>query len=218
MTTPMYGYFYTLTTNRDFLPAEILAIAAWFRKTCESGLVVEERGANGKLHLHATTTQKQKTAGEISRRIQKLYEHLDIPWTKGVSVHVKRTTDQIGMFYYLTKDLHGKVPVMLFGWTMTWITQQCRDNVKKIPHKMIKGDDYILNMVIAPNLMIEYAKRSAIPLNGKEGFKEVVARMMAEGYQFQNIKFKLLYCEIMARCDDTRAIRSFLDNELQFLE
>lgn len=214
----MYGYFYTLTTNRDFLPDEIVSIAQWFAKSCESCLLVEERGHNGKLHLHATTTQKQKTAGEITRRMQKLYEHLNIPFQIKISVRIKRTTDQIGSFHYLTKDLGDKVPVLLFGWKMTWIQQQCRDNVKKIPHKLIKGEDYVVNMVIAPNLLMEYARRSGIPLTGKEGFKEVVARMMGEGYQFQNVKWKILYVQLMARCGDTRPLRSMLDNELQFLE
>lgn len=215
----MLGYFYTLTTNRDLLPDEIMGLAQWFARNCDSALVVEERGANGKLHLHATTQQKQKSTNQCTRMMKSCYEQLRIPWTDRVSCRIKKTTDQIGSFHYLTKDLiEGQEPILIFGWEMTWIQEQCRDNLKKIPHKMVRGDDYVVNMVIAPNLLCSYAKRSGICMAGKEGFKEVVCRMASEGYQFHNVKWRILYCEIMARCGDTKPMRSLIDNELQFLE
>lgn len=215
----MFGYSYTLTTNRDFTSQEIVSLAQWFAKTCDSCLLVEERGGSGQLHLHAGTQQKQKTTGEVTRRLTKVYADLQIPFTKGVSIKVRKTTDQIGWFHYLTKDMQpDQVPVLIFGWQMTWIQQQCKDNLKKIPHKMVRGDDYVLNMVVAPNLMIAYAKRVGLPIHGKECFKQIVCQMAEEGYQMHNLKFRILYAQILARSGDYRPLKSLLDSELQFLE
>ena len=215
----MFGYAITLGTSRDFLAEEIVSIAQHFARNCDACLLVEERGASGKLHLHASTKQKQKTANLVTLALTRLYEKLKIPCQKGVAIKVKKTTDEIGWFHYLTKDMEdGQQPVLIFGWEMTWIQDQCRDNLKKIPHKMMKGNDYTLNMAIATNVVLQYAKRTGIPLSGKDGFKTCICRMAEEGYLFHSVKFKVLYAQVLARTGDTRPMQSLLDLELCGLE
>lgn len=215
----MPGYSITLTTNRDFLLAEIDLFRQWFANNTDSCLLVQERGTHGQLHLHAGTQQTQLQTGQVTRLLTRLYEQHDIPLTKGVSIKVKKTCEMVGWFHYLLKEVtDDQPPILVHGWQLTWIQEQCRDNLKKMPHRMLKGTDYVLNMVIAPNAMIRFADSLGMNLSTKEGFKEVCCRMAEEGYQFQNIKFKILYTELMARYGDYRPMKSLIDNELAFLD
>lgn len=213
----MFQFSYTLTCTDGFQPEHLAAFKKWFSDNTDSCLVVTELHATGKLHLHAGTKQKHKTAGELTRRWTKLYETLNIPCVKGVSIHIRKTTDLVGWFHYLTKDLEGP-PLYVQGWQMTWIQQQCKDNLKKMPHKLIKGSDHTMNMVTATNLVIAYAKNADLPLSGKDSFKTVICCMAKDGYQLHNLKFKILYSQIMARFDDFRPLKSLLDMELDFLD
>lgn len=213
----MLHYFYTLTAQDGLQPDHLVRFKRWFQDNTDSCLVVRELHSNGNVHLHAGTKQKHKTSGELTRRFAKLYEQLNIPWVKGVSVKIKKVTDLIGIFHYLTKELQG-APLLCQGWQMTWIQQMCKDNLKKMPHKMIKGDDHTMNMVTATNLVMHYATRSGLPLTGKESFKTVICCMARDGYQLHNLKFKILYAQIMARFNDFKPLSRLLDYELDCLE
>ncbi len=214
----MNGYALTLTTNRDFLPAELEAFAEWFRNNCDSCLMVTERGKNGRLHAHAGVTCKHKQTCGLTRAFQTVYEKLRIPFTPKISLKFKKTTEQIGWFHYLIKDIpKGEKPYLLFGWSMTWIQEQCMSNIKKIPFKLMRGDDYVMNMVVAPNLVMEHAKRMGCPLSGRESFKTVFKAMVADGYQFHNIKLKVLFTTVMMRCGNDGPLDALLDQELAFL-
>lgn len=215
----MKGYSITLTTSRDFTPDELEGFCEFFRHNCDSCLLVEERGQRGQLHLHAGTKQKQSQTHEVTRLLARHYELHEIPFQKGVSIKVKKTCDQIGWFHYLIKDIpKDSVPLLIFGWKMTWIQEQCRANLKKVPHKIVKGTDYNVNMLIATNLVIQYAKTVGLPLSGKGMFMECICQMAEAGYLFHNVKFKILYCQVMARFHERRPMLSFLTMELQYLD
>ena len=213
----MNNYSITVTSSDGLQPDHLVRFRTWFAQTTDSCLVVTERHASGKLHLHAGTRQRQKTPNEITRMLVRICESLNILVVKGITIKVKRTTNLIGWFHYLTKDLGDADPLLVQGWQLTWIQQQCRENMKKMPHKMIKGDDFTMNMVTAPNLVIQYAKRHGLaPPDTKDSFATVICLMAKDGYQIHSLKLRILYCEIAARFDSMAPLRSLIEHELEF--
>lgn len=211
----MSQYFWTLTAPDGLQPPHLARFKAYFRASTEKCLAVTEHHTSGLIHLHALTVQKQKTTCQVTRSIKLIYEKLQIPWSQN-AVKIKRVTCLLGLFHYLTKELTDS-PLQLHGWSLTWIQEQCLANLKQRPHKMVKGSDYTMNMVVAPNLFIEYARLNHLPLSCKDSFKTVFKYMVRDGYQFQNLKIGVLYVTIMARFNSFYPLDNYLDRELEGL-
>ncbi len=213
----MQGYAITLTTREGFDDSHHEIFRDWFKIHTDSCLLVAESHAAGGLHYHAGATMKQKSTNEVTRLINRFYEAQGWDVLAGISIKVKQLTDRIGWFHYLTKDLDGP-PILVQGWKMTWIQEQCKSNLKKIPKKMLKKNAYLVTQSVGPELVIQYAKRTGSPLSGKISFANVICQMAKEGYQFHQVRWKNLYSHVMALCDDMRPMQSFIMSELQWLE
>ncbi len=213
-----FPYFATLTQTDGFSDADCVKVADWCRNKSEECLLVKEDHMSGKKHLHFLATLTCKQTVQVTRMLKRLYATNGWPCSAGVSIVVKKATDKIGLFHYLTKDLNGSPPLLIIKWRMTWIQEQCKANLKKVPLKMLSKDGYIVGMKTASELICQYATRTGMPLSGKPSYIQVVMAMQAESYKFHNCKHKQLYCQVMSVCGNHNAMRSFLEGELSFLE
>lgn len=213
-----YQYFITLNIRDGFTTEEIARVKAWHQHHTEECVLVTELCDSGKVHLHSVITCSQKQTVQVTRKIKTLFDSLNLDWTPFVTCKVKRVTQLTGLFHYLLKDLGDKPPILLKGWTRSWIDQQCKDNLKKIPRKMLLKNEYHVTVKTGVPLMLEFAKRTAMPLVDKHSFIEVAMAMQVEGFCFDNVKPKWLFGQVMIRCGVPRYQRSVWENELQFIE
>ncbi len=214
--SPHFCYAITFTTRTPgFDDSEVAAIRDWCKNNSDACMLVEEVAATR--HLHAAFRCTQKTTVQVSRKLSRLYDSLNILWVPKVSCKVRKMTELIGWFHYLKKDLGDAAPLLLTGWKMTWITEQCAANVKKIPRKMLLKHDYQVTSRNGTALVIEYAAANNYPLCDKYSFADVIAQMTADSYTFESVKIKWLFCQVMARCGHTRFTKDFVLSELQFL-
>ncbi len=211
-----HTYFVTLTAADNLLEHED-AIVQWHRTHSEKTLLVPELHADGRTHYHSIIHTMDKTTNQVTRKLLTLYQRLNIPVVKGVSIIVKASSDAIGLLHYVTKDLQGD-PLLITGWTMSWIKETCKANLKNIPYRMLTKNKYTLQHRSSVELVVQYAYRSGYPLTGKASFIQVVTAMQADGYQFSGIKPTWLYAEVMAVCGYAGAARSLWDLALMGLD
>jgi len=204
------------TTSPGFDTPQIEIITKWCRRNSDACFLVEEQAATR--HLHAAFRCTQKSTNQVSKKCETLYKSMDLPWVVNTSVKVKKMRELIGWFHYLKKDLGTRTPLLLTGWQMTWITKQCQDNVKKIPHKTLLKHDYQMTTKNSTSMVIEYASAHNMMLCDKFSFADVLTAMATECYTFEGVRIKWLFCQVMARMDQPRFMKSFILGELNFIE
>lgn len=211
-----YKYFITLTSRDDFTSEQHDAIVAWHRHNSEKTLLVAERHDSGRIHYHSVIhCRVPKQAAKVTQKLERLYKQIDLEVVKRVSIVVKRQTDDIGLFHYLTKDIpEGDRPLLCIGWAYSWIKEQCLANIRKIPYKVLAKDKHMMRSVSAVARVVQWAQAAGYPLTGKESFIHVVTSMQAEGYQFDNIKTKFLYAQVMAVSGNLDVCRSMWEDAL----
>ncbi len=217
------AFFVTFGTGNVGFPfgfAEVLS--KWHVKKCGSCLLVAEGDDaydSAKPHFHSVGTWKTMTTSNVTAAAVTLYSKYGVEYTKGVSVVVKKVSDLIGIWQYISKDVtEGTPPVLAMGWKMSWIKEICLANVHKIPYAVLMKKKHCLSTKTATALVMEYAKAKGHVLSGKESFASLICLMARDGYQFEAVKLKWLYCQCMSLCGDDRAMRSMVLNELNFLE
>ncbi len=212
--TDTFMYFNTLTSPIGFTPAHEDQIVEWHRRNSEKCFLVKEYTEAGAPHYHSIIACKSpKKACHVTDKLVRLYGQMMIEYTKGVTVKVKSVSDFIGLLHYHSKDLKGP-PILVTGWRMSWIKQQCEANVKKIPHKMLSKNVYMVQFSTSVSLVIEYAKACGHPLTGMDSFITVVTEMQAKGYQFEKIKPKWLYGQVMAMTGNSECARRLWEDAL----
>lgn len=209
----------TFTCSGDFPVIWERNLASWHAKKCDSSLIVREGGEDEEehLHYHSVGTFKTSNPSNLSKACEVLYRKNNLDWVKGVSVCVKKCTDLIGWWYYLLKSVEGDV-LQIMGWKMSFIKEQMKMNVSKIPFKILMKDKYVLRTKSATARCMAYAKAIAHVVSGKDSFASLICIMAEDGYQFEQVKMKWLYCQMMSLMGDQRAMRSMVMNELHFLE
>ncbi len=216
LTPEYYNYALTLTTSSPgFDDDEVFAIRDWCKHNSDACFLVEEVSSHR--HLHAAFRCTQKTTVQVTRKLAKLYEKLNLPWVAKVSCKVRRATVLVGWFHYLRKEMKKDEPLLLTGWKMTWIAEQCAANLKKIPHKVLLKHDYQVSTKNGTAMVIEYAKRKNLPLCDKYTFADVLTDMAADSYTFESVRIKWLFCQVMARCGERKYMKSHILNELSFI-
>lgn len=214
-------FFVTFTTAGSDWPAGWeKALADLHVRKCDLVLLVTE-GGDGEiehLHYHSVGTWNTRSASNVLKTMERFYLKHGLPWTKR-SVHVEKTSHLVGMFHYLLKSKSkGKPPLLLMGWKMSWIKQQCLENVKSTPNKIVLKDKMCLSAKTATPFVIRYAEAKAMPLSCKLTFADVIAEMMKDGYQFEAVRLKWLFTQVMALSGHLGYCRSFVLGELNFIE
>lgn len=208
----------TISPKDDFTPSQETALKEWHgHQGPFAFLVSEPRPGDGIIHYHSVFQSLAKTTSKTREKLERLLKNIHVPYERMITVKVKKCTDLIGWFHYLTKDATSK-RLYIKGWEMSWIKQQCLDNVKKIPFKvLLKGKRFVTKKG-ATALIIAYSAAKAYPITGKHSFMQVVCMMAQEGYEFQSVNMRYCFSQALAVNGNTRAMMSLLESELQFLE
>ncbi len=215
-------FMITLTTGGEFSVDFTTGLKDWFVKKCTQVLLVTEGwdfNAEERPHYHGVGSFKTNNASNITRMLKKLYDKFEVPWQKNISIRVRKVTDLIGSWHYCLKDTSdGNPPLLVMGWRMSFIKEQCRANVGKIPYKVLMKNKHCLSTKTATATVMAYAKASAHVLSGKESFASVICQMAQDGYQFENVKIKWLYTQCMSLTGDSGPMRSLIMGELRFCD
>ncbi len=197
-----HQYFITLTTSDNFSDEHQSTIVGWHKNASSKCLLVCELHDSGKRHYHSTIcTPAPKSAGKVTEKLSRLYDVMGLDHVPRVSIVVKKVTDAVGILHYLSKDIpEGGKPLLCWGWQYSWIKQQCVDGIKKIPLRMLRKDQYMVQNSSSVQLIIQYAKAAGYPLTGKRSFITVTTEMQSKGYQFEKTKPRWLYAQVMAMC------------------
>ncbi len=209
-----YRYMLTLTSSIGFNASQEDQVVQWHRHNSDKCFLVSELHDSGGKHYHSVIAcVSPRTAGKVTEKLVRLYSQMRIDVVKGISVCVKSVSDFVGCLHYLCKDLDD-APLLLIGWRMSWIKSECLANVKHIPHKMLRADQYMVQSSTSVQLVLRYAHASGHPLCGKDSFMTVVVEMQSTGYQFEKIKPRWLYAQVMAMVGRSSIARSLWDDVL----
>ncbi len=209
-----YRYMLTLTSSVDFFESQEDLIVQWHRHNSDKCFLVREFHDSGVKHYHSLICcTSPRSAGKVSEKLVRLYASMQIDVVKGISFCVKSVSDFVGCLHYLCKDLDGS-PLLLIGWRMSWIKAECLANMKHIPHTMLKKDQYMVQCSTSVQLVLRYAHAAGHPLCGKDSFVTVVVEMMSKGYQFEKIKPRWLYGQVMAMMGHEQLARRLWDDVL----
>ncbi len=211
----LFAYCITLTCKDGFTDEQEKIIVEWHVRNSEKCLLVDELHESGEKHYHSLIHCKApKSAGNVTNKLKNLYSTMNKDITHN-SIRVKRQTDFVGWLHYLSKDIPAdKKPLLTMGWGWSWIKQQCKDNVRKIPIKILLKDKYTVKQSAAVATVAAWAQAAGYPLVDKQCFMTCIVDMQSEGYQFHSVKFKWLYAESMAMNGNKDAALSLLENEL----
>jgi len=211
-----YSYFVTLTSSDGFSSVQEGQIVSWHRSHSEKCLLVSELHDSGKTHYHSLLTcRAPKMPAAVTRNLDRLFAAMDIEPVTGVSIVTKKVTDFVGILHYLTKDLpQGAKPLLCIGWAYSWIKQQCIDGIKHIPRSMLRKDKYMVQSSSSVQLIVQYARAAGYPLTGKASFIAVATEMQSKGFQFEKIKPKWLYAQVMAVCGHLQLARRVWEDAL----
>ncbi len=198
-----------------FTPEEYIYIRQWFAK--HDQLVGYEEVASHR-HLHVLFSSDTKKTGNVTRALETVFSNAGIPFTKGVTIVVVNSKFPVGHFHYLTHPSKRGTRVMLKGWTMTWIQEECRKGVKFIPRKVLRGDCYVVNNIEGPALIIKFAEVNGFALLDKVTFIDCVTTMQKENYKFHASKEEYLYTDVMALLGHMRAAQSLWESKLNFVD
>ncbi len=204
--------FTATTTSPGFNDEQVLAICEWAKSRSDSCCVVEETSTHR--HLHGVFRVKQKQTGQVTRMFATLYKKMDLPWVPTVSVKVKKTTELIGWFHYILKQ---NKPLVLTGWKMTWITEQCQANVKLIPRRILRKGRPMLQPDTVVATILAFMDAHNMPIMDKSSFIAVVTTMQKDQYNFMKVRKPLVYEAVMAELGILDVAAAAWENELQFL-
>jgi len=211
----LFYYCNTFTSPNDFTADQEAGIVDWHRSRAEYCFLVREYHGDGRKHYHSLLAVKSpKSAGAVTKNLERLYCKLELQWTKGVSVKVKKMTCFTGQLHYLIKDLKGDKPLLLIAWTYTWIKDTCKASLKTVPNKVMLGDTFMLQKNTAVNRVLAFAAAAGVRITCKETFIDLCLDMQEEGYQFDNIKKSNLLTNVMSRVGARQAARNVWESEL----
>lgn len=190
-----HGYCITLTCTGDFTDAQEDEIVQWHRRKTVNCLLVREYHKDGTRHYHSTVRMMSpKTAGGVTRQLKTLYASMGIEFGFK-SAAVKKTTDEIGFFHYCLKDVTDK-PLLVTGWLLSWIKEQCKANVMKMPHKEVMKGKRQLNNSNAVDLCLEYALAIGHKVTCLDSFIDLTDLMLDDGYRFTGIRMGQVYAQV----------------------
>lgn len=208
-------YLATLSPKDWFDRDQLKPIFAWFSKHDQVYGVTEIASHK---HLHVLFSSKQKKTGNVTRALNNLLDQNNIPNEKGVTVDVRYSSVPLGHLHYLTNEVKGGTQVMIKGWRLTWLQQQCRDNLKSMPKVLLKKGVYVVSNVEGPELIVKYAAMHNRCVNDKASIIRCIASMCVDKYRFHNTKIEWLCADTMALCGNMRGITSLLEGKLQFID
>ncbi len=213
-------YKITLTSSDGLSDAECSSISKYFEKECRHCYLINEMGESGSnSHIEGLVEFDTEVTSNVTKRIRLLYERLGVEEVRGITFKVKRVTHMVGCLIYCSKELEDKGSILLLkGWEQSWIDKQVKDNVKSIPHKMLKKHGQRVTQGTGAGLMFEYCKANGLQCRYKTDYLEIIRYMGDEGYMFGCIRHIGLYQDLCALFGDGTAAVACAESELRFIE
>ncbi len=213
-----FAYAVTISPKDDYDEKDQKVIIEWHSRFEQVLLVSEVRPQDGVKHYHSLVVSQVRKAQALTRQLERLYSKSAMEFVKGVTFKVKSCKEPVGWFQYLMKDLKDDKPLGLKGFKMSWIKDLVLANLKKMPHRLLLKDAYMVSPKTATRVILEFAKRKSLIVNDKFSFADVVGAMMAEGYQFDSVRFKWAYAQCMAQVGDVSRATAVVLAELHFVD
>lgn len=208
----------TLTTSGGLTSEQCQSFAQYFKKECDHCYLVIEQGDSGtNRHVEGVIDIDTVKTNNVTTRIKTLYRKLHLEVTD-YSIRVKKATHLIGALIYASKELktHG-TKLMLKGWEQTWIDKQVKENVKHIPHSILKKKGTRLTQSTGAAVMHEFAVANNMTVTCKDDFLYLGKAMGNEGYLFGSCRPKGLYMDLMALFDSGQGVFDVWEQELHFV-
>ncbi len=213
-------YTITLTTSGGFSDNQIEIFIKAF-DTLKHAYVVNEFGSTDQFsHIQGLVEYDTSKTSNVTYRIQRLYKSANLDVTPR-SIRVKRATDYVGALIYSRKELDysetkAKV-IVIVGWSSSWIDEQVKNNVSKIPHKMLKKKLHRVYASTGGVLMYEWCVANNRIITSKFDYLNIVKAMAKEHYAFGLIRHKCIYQDVMASFGEGLAAYQIADSELLFI-
>ncbi len=213
-------YKVTLTASGGLSPYHVDRIRDYILEHCKHAYIVNEFGESKmNSHLEGVVEFDTSTASNVTDRFKRLYRVLEIEVVQNVTIKVRTATNIAGALIYASKELRDKGNlVLLKGWESTWIDQQMKENVKNIPHSMLKKQGTRISQSYGPALMYEWCIANNMHIQYKLDFLEVVDRMGDEGYMFGTCRHLGLFQDVCSLFGTGRAARNTAESELRFVD
>lgn len=132
-------YKITLTSRGGLKPHELNTIAEHFKK-CRNAYLVNEYGDSGtNSHVEGVVEMDTENTSNVTCGIKRCYEKIGIEVIPFITIQVKKATHMIGALIYASKEVRGNGQVILLkGWEQSFIDKLVKENVARIPYKMLK--------------------------------------------------------------------------------
>ncbi len=173
-------YFITLTTAGGLSTVQVEDLTAYFMDFTDKCLLTEELHANGGIHMHAVCELATLHTANVTVRMTKLYERLDIPYVKGIAVKVKAIKQGTlsNVHNYCLKDVtDDHKPAVCNGWSLKSLMAVRVNALKSLKEGDRAKGECMLHLNSVEWTVIEYAKRSALDLTDKYAFIDCVVQM-----------------------------------------
>lgn len=214
-------YKVTLTARGGLSQKNIEHLVSYF-KICKHAYLVNEHGeAGGNSHLEGIVEFDTKNTSNVTVRIQKQYEKMEVEVVKGVTICVKVVTHLVGAIIYASDELQrieDSKLVLLRGWKESWISEQIKDNVKNIPHKLLRKQGTRVTAGTGAALIREWCLANNMQIKYKEDYLEVIDRMGDEAYMFGKGLHIGLFADVCALFLDGSGGRKVAESELRFID
>ncbi len=213
-------YTITLTTSGGFSESHIEILTESFNKL-NHAYVVNEFGSSEQFsHIQGLVEYDSVKTSNVTLRFQRLYKSLKLEVSPR-SIRVKKATDYVGALIYSHKELDNsdtKAKLLVCrGWTSSWIDEQVKNNVSKIPHKMLKKKLHRICSNTGGALMYEWCIANNRIVTSKFDYLNIVKEMAKEHYAFGLIRHKCIYQDVMSSFGDGSAAYQIADSELLFI-
>jgi len=211
-------YKITLTSSGGLDDSHIGVLVEYF-KQCRHAYIVNELGsAGGNSHLEGIVEFDTVKTSNVTERIKIVYKKIGIEVGE-YTIKVKQATHLVGALIYASKELRsgGKI-VLLKGWEASWIDKQVKENVKNIPHSMLKRKGVRVNKGTGAALIYEWCVANNSAVKKKYDYVEVVRTMAGEGFLFGNTRHLGLYPDVCALFGCGKATSMCAESDLRFID
>ncbi len=215
-------YYKISLTARDGFTSETLVPFIEAFSLLQNCYVVNEFGASGhNSHLEGVVEYDTEKTSNVKERMKTLYRRAGVEIVAGISIKVLRVTHLAGALIYADKELKGPGPanlLVLRGWKQSWIDKQIKDNVKNIPHKMLKNRGHRVTQNTGGALMYEWCLANNQEITCKRDMVQVGKTMASQGYLFGSVRAMGLYQDVLALFGSGDAVEAVWNNEFHFLD
>lgn len=212
--------FYKVTlTSSGGLDANHIGVLVEYFKQCRHVYLVNEMGSSGaNSHIEGIVEFDTVTTSNVTDRVKKVYKKIGLEVGE-FTIKVRQATHLVGALIYASKELRlkGKV-VLLRGWEQSWIDKQVKDNVKNIPHSMLKKKGTRVSQGTGAALVYEWCSANNTQVQCKRDYLEVVKSMAERGFLFGNTRHSGLYSDVCSLFGCGRACQSIAESDLRFID